>query len=400
MGCWDVISAGERADVAKRREQVALGRDVGTDIGQRLHPEAEEFAVLVKGQLGVADIVAGVLVGLDRLAALASPFDRPAQFLRRDQHEPMLRVLPALCAEPAADIAGNDADLAFGNFENTRRQRLAHPVRVLHIGAEGEALLAPVPHADRTARLHEMRIDPADDIAALDDVRRLGEGRGGRGLVAGLEQVRDVVRALIPYRGPSLGRLGGVGDRGQSLVINVDQLGGILRQRQRLRDDKGDRFADIAHRPLSKAEKGASEHRRSVGPLALKRDAHDAELGLDEIVSSHDQRDTWHGQGCHEVELADASMGVRRAQHVSVCLAVQVVVALEAAVAAQEALVLETPHRLADSELTHRSTRSPVAENSCSDQPLQLRVNGAGAILVLLSGAVADPHAPRRRRCE
>jgi hypothetical protein len=106
-----------------------------------------------------------------------------------------------------------------------------------------------------------------------------------------------------------------------------------------------------------------------------------------EVVASHDQRYTRRRLGCREVKLPHASMCVRRAQHVRVCLAMQVVVALEATVAAQEALVLETPHWLADSELAHRSTRSPVAENSCSHQFLQLRVDGAGAILVLLSGA-------------
>jgi hypothetical protein len=45
-------------------------------------------------------------------------------------------------------------------------------------------------------------------------------------------------------------------------------------------------------------------------------------------------------------------------------LAEQVVVVLETAVAAQEALVLETPHRLPDSELAHYSTphaRSQIA---------------------------------------
>ena len=48
-------------------------------------------------------------------------------------------------------------------------------------------------------------------------------------------------------------------------------------------------------------------------------------------------------------------MGVWRTQHTSVCLAVQVVVALEMAVAAQEALVLETPHRLPNSEFARAS---------------------------------------------
>jgi hypothetical protein len=47
-------------------------------------------------------------------------------------------------------------------------------------------------------------------------------------------------------------------------------------------------------------------------------------------------------------------MGVWRTQHTSVCLAVQVVVALEMAVAAQEALVLETPHRLPNSEFARK----------------------------------------------
>src|SRR5271163_2425030 len=119
----------------------------------------------------------------------------------------MLGILPALGAEPTADIAGDDPDPAFRDFEDTSGERLAHPVGVLHVGVEGEAALALVPHADRTARLHEMRIDPADDVAALDDVHRLGEGRLGRGFVAGLEQVRDVVRALVPYRNLALSRL-------------------------------------------------------------------------------------------------------------------------------------------------------------------------------------------------
>ncbi len=46
-------------------------------------------------------------------------------------------------------------------------------------------------------------------------------------------------------------------------------------------------------------------------------------------------------------------MGVRRAQHHGMGLAGQVDIVLEAAFAAQKALVLEAPHRLPDSELAH-----------------------------------------------
>ena len=78
-------------------------------------------------------------------------------------------------------------------------------------------------------------------------------------------------------------------------------------------------------------------------------------------------------------------MGVRRSQHVSVSLAVKVVVALEAAVASQEALVLEAPHRLPDPELAHYfDPLSVVArENPSPGEALQLRDTVAGAILVL-----------------
>src|SRR5207302_10588353 len=118
-----------------------------------------------------ADVVAGMLVGLDRLAAFALPFDGAAQPLRGEQHEPMLSVLPALGAEPAADIAGDDADPALRDLEDAGGQRLPDPAPALHIGAERVAVLARIPHANRAARLHEMRVDAADHIAPLDDRR-------------------------------------------------------------------------------------------------------------------------------------------------------------------------------------------------------------------------------------
>ena len=135
---------------------------------------AEEPALGVERQLGVGDVVAGVLVGEDRLAALADPLDRPAQLLRGEQHEPVLGVLPALGAEAAADIAGDHPDAALRDLEDAGRERLPHAVRVLHVGVERVALLARVPHAERAARLHEMRVDPADHVAALDDMRGAG----------------------------------------------------------------------------------------------------------------------------------------------------------------------------------------------------------------------------------
>src|SRR5215469_11426767 len=110
----------------------------------------------------------------------------------------MLGVLPALGAEPAADIAGDDPNLALRDFEYTSGERLTHPVRILHVGIQSEPVFAGVPHADRAARFHEMCVNPADHVAALDYVSRLREHRLSPGSIAGLEQVRDVIWALVP----------------------------------------------------------------------------------------------------------------------------------------------------------------------------------------------------------
>src|SRR4029077_2877844 len=112
------------------------------------------------------------------------------------------------------------------------------------------------------------------------------------------------------------------------------------------------------------------------------------EVGLDEVVAGHDKHNTRCSLGRRKVKLADPSMGVRRAQHVSACLAVQVVVALEPAVAAQERRVLETPHRSPDSELAHYLTRSPWWQGTtCSGGLLQSRDTVTGVMLVLLNCA-------------
>ena len=76
----------------------------------------------------------------------------------------------------------------------------------------------------------------------------LGEGRVGRLLVAE-HQAEGVVAGRIVV--PHLERvgLGGVLDidqRRQRLVVDLDQLGGVARLRQRLGDDEGDAVADVA----------------------------------------------------------------------------------------------------------------------------------------------------------
>src|SRR5207245_11627585 len=132
---------------------------------------AAERAVGVGGQLGVGDVVARVLVGGDRLAALAAPLHRPAELAGGPQHEPVLGILPALGAEGAAHVADDHADRVLGHAEDAGGQRVAHAVGILHVGVERVAALARIPGAQRAARLQVLRVHARAHAAAADDAR-------------------------------------------------------------------------------------------------------------------------------------------------------------------------------------------------------------------------------------
>ena len=78
-----------------------------------------------------------------------------------------------------------------------------------------------------------------------------GAGEGGIGLrlVADLAIDRDIVAAVVPHRSRArLHRIGGAHDRRQRLVIDLDQLGRVLRLIERLGDHHRHRLADKVHR--------------------------------------------------------------------------------------------------------------------------------------------------------
>ena len=77
------IDAGERAQIVEEVRRAGL--QVGAHVGDRLHPHAEERAVLVERKLGVGDVVARLGVAEKGLRTRALPFDRPAGELRRQQ---------------------------------------------------------------------------------------------------------------------------------------------------------------------------------------------------------------------------------------------------------------------------------------------------------------------------
>ena len=350
----DRVRAGHRADVAERAEQVAVGGDVRADVRRRAHAQGQKPAVGVERELRLADPVARVLVGEDRLAPLARPLHRPADPARRPEDEAVLRVLRPLRAETAAHVADDHADRRLRDAEDLGREEGARTMGVLKIRVERVACLAGVVVPDRAARLHELRVDAAHDVAPAHDARRARKGGVGRRPVAHLEHVRHVVRALVPYR--CCARPRGVRrrrDRRQRLVVDRDLLRGVLGLRERFGDHECDRIADVAHAPAREPRMRPREHRRAVRALALEGERGRAEpLGGEVVAGQH--RDHARGRRCRgDVDRADARAGVRRAQHDHVRLSGQVHVVDEPSLPAQEPRVFEPGDGLADAELAH-----------------------------------------------
>ncbi len=142
----------------------------------------------------------------------------------------------------ASDILGNDAHLLFGEIEMLGEQVLHH-VRRLRALIDGQALVARVPVGDDGARLH------GDAGMAAEQEGRLHH-RVGRceGLVdlAHVElalEAEIVAELRLDHRRAGIERGFRIGDRGQLVVHDVDQLAGIFRLRAGAGDHRANRFA-------------------------------------------------------------------------------------------------------------------------------------------------------------
>ena len=166
---------------------------------------------------GMGDVVAAVRVGQEGLGAVAGPFHRAADLLGGPDADRLLGVDEDLRAEAAADVRRDDPQLVLGRDADEGREHEPRHVRVLAGRVEREGLRAGVIVADRGARLHRVRDQPVVDDLDLGDMRCVGEGRVGRGLVAQVPVEHRVVRARrrAPAERPG-GRLGSVDHRGST----------------------------------------------------------------------------------------------------------------------------------------------------------------------------------------
>ena len=133
----------------------------------------------------------------ERLAAVRCPFHRPPELARRIAGQHVLGVEKRLHPEAAADIGRDDAEFRRLGVEDRADQVLDQPA-ALRVGIQRPAAGGGIVVGDRGARLHGCDDDAVVHHGQPGDVRRRGEQRIGRRLVADPPVERDVVRALGP----------------------------------------------------------------------------------------------------------------------------------------------------------------------------------------------------------
>ena len=191
------IDAGQGAEIGDRRA-LSAALQIGADIGDVRHPEAEEPPLLVEGELGLGDEIAPLCVGQERFRAGARPFHRTAGDFRCQQHQGDLVVDRRLHAEAAADVAGDDAHLVLRHLQHGGGELGAEVMGALQGRVDRVAVLDGVVIADRAARLHGGGGHPVDREAVAHDVLGGREGGVRRRLVTAEMGEADVVRAVVP----------------------------------------------------------------------------------------------------------------------------------------------------------------------------------------------------------
>ena len=91
---------------------------ITADVGEGIHSQSQKLAVLVKSQLGFGDMITALRVGNEAFAALAHPFDWPADFGGGPCEHRFFGIMKLFHAKTAAHIRRYDSQLVLRNIEN------------------------------------------------------------------------------------------------------------------------------------------------------------------------------------------------------------------------------------------------------------------------------------------
>jgi hypothetical protein len=191
-------------------------------------------------------MIATVTVGDIRLRPGGDPLSRSVELAGYPWDDDLFGIVEDFASEPATHVGGDHAQLVLGDPEGECPEEEPDGVRVLTRGPYGHRLVEPVPLGHACARLHGIGDQTLIDNLQLDDVVGLRQCRVSSFLVAeGPVKARVGVHTVVDHR-PIAGGLPGVDDRGKWLVVDIDQVEGILCDVGRLGHHYGDLVSHVA----------------------------------------------------------------------------------------------------------------------------------------------------------
>jgi hypothetical protein len=297
----------------------------------------DDRAVGVEGQPGGSVLVPGLPGGLQVLLPVFHPLDRGGQPAGRQEQADVLAQRHDLLPEAAADVPGDHPHLVLGHAEQPRRE---HPHLVRGLGGRPDRQLAAAarPLRHQAAGLHRdggVRLLP-DRLG--DHVRRgvidLGDGLPG----GTAELAREVAGIRLVHEGGRGAGGGVVGDRGQRLVADVHQFGGVLGYVPAVRDDQRDRIARETRLALGERRPRRIRHR--LPGAGVPGFAH---VGV-EVGGGEDGVHAGQPERGGRVDAGDARPGVRAADEAGMQHARAGDVIDEGARAGQQPCVLDAVH--------------------------------------------------------
>jgi hypothetical protein len=327
-----VVRAADDVEEPGRELGRLRGRVEGAMVGDDVDAQAGDLAVL-RAHLGVHDVVAREARRDQVARPVLDPLDRHAGDDRARDRAYVAGVDGDLVAEAPADVVALDADHVLGEAGDVGVDRA---VRVRRLVAVVDVELAGlgVEVGDDPAGLQRRRVAARiDDVAGNDGVG-LGERLVGRVAVACLPRRAGQIVALAGLVVADQGRilierLARVDDRGQRLVLDVDERQRVVGRVLVGRDDEGDLLALEAHLVAGQHGLGVVGDRRHPGQAERL-----------EVLGGDDRRDVGVRERLRRVDRDDLGVGIRAAEQRAVDHARQLDVVQVVALAADEARVL------------------------------------------------------------
>ena len=293
------------------------------------------------------------------------PLDRALELPREQAADDELRMRGDLVAEAAADVLRDDAQLveadAHRRAHHDRREAGELVVRV-HRPLPGTAVVLD----EGAVAFERRRVEPVEvQLADRDDVIGLGERCID---VAPLPDARvgQVAAALLVEHRRALRESGArVDENVEWLVLDHHELGRGARELTRLRDDRDDRLAEVAH--LADGERVVLDV-----PAGRCGDLEER-IGEDrDLVPGERPEDAGHLERGRDVDRLDRGMCVRGAHEMQVAHVLALDVVEEDALPLDEAPVLLARNALTDGRAflegagfgldgRHRAPPSPTA---------------------------------------